>query len=554
MNEQIAQLSQILDVTNHGHILYIYDKLDRYVRNAVAFIKTGITFGGHVFIIDNKDKYDRIYQELQKTLTRGEWSCIHYIDIDDFYGLNGEFHSETTFHHFEKIIKPFQEKQIPIRIWSNVEWNEQDDKLIDFENKVDECVYSNKVVSVCAYNGKQISASLENHLCRNHDYFMTDYQLVKSILYKKRPVLFPSLSEQTEHKKIVEQLRATKHQLNSFIMHNLDPILILDMEDKIITVNQAFERTFGWSAAEVLGLNANEMPYIPNDRKFEVNRNRSFLLLGENLEGYESIRKTKAGTIVNVMMSCFPLWEEEDKVAGWAVMIRDITEQKQAQEVLIRTEKLSIAGELAASIAHEIRNPITTVKGFLQLLQTGTTEKWNYYSLMSSEIDRIELILSELLMLAKPQVSHFQQKNVSLLIQDVVSLLIPQANMNNVLIVTEFDSDEVMINCEENQLKQAFINFIKNAIDSMPQGGKVVIQMESSGKVELLIRIIDQGYGIPEHILPKLGQPFYTTKEKGTGLGLMVSKKIIENHQGSIAIYSKEKIGTTIEVKIPLNL
>jgi PAS domain S-box-containing protein len=553
LNEQIAQLTQLLDVTNHGHILYIYDKLDRYVRNAVAFIKTGIKFGGHVFIIDNKDKYDRIYQELQKTLTCGEWSCIHYIDIDS-YGLNGEFHSETTFHHFENIIKPFQEKQIPIRIWSNVEWNEQDDKLINFENKVDECVYSNKVVSVCAYNGKQISASLENHLCRNHDYFMTDYQLVKSILYKKRPLLTPSLLEQTEHKKIVEQLRATKHQLNSFIMHNLDPILILDMEDKIITVNQAFERTFGWSAAEVLGLNANEMPYIPDDRKFEVNRNRSFLLLGEYLDGYESIRKTKTGNLVNVMMSCFPLWEEEDKVAGWAVMVRDITEQKQAQEVLIRTEKLSIAGELAASIAHEIRNPITTVKGFLQLLQTGTTEKWNYYSLMGSEIDRIELILSELLMLAKPQVSHFQQKNVPLLIQDVVSLLIPQANMNNVLIVTEFDSDEVMNNCEENQLKQAFINFIKNAIDSMPAGGKVIIQMESSDKAEVLIRIIDQGYGIPEHILPKLGQPFYTTKEKGTGLGLMVSKKIIENHQGSIAIYSKENIGTTIEVKIPLNL
>jgi PAS domain S-box-containing protein len=553
LNEQIAQLTQLLNVTNHGHILYIYDKLDRYVRNAVSFIKTGIKFGGHVFIIDNKDRYDRIYQELQKTLTCGEWSCIHYNDNDDFYGLNGEFHSENIFHYLENIIKPFQEKQIPIRIWSHVEWNEQDEKLINFENKADECVYSNKVVSVCAYNGKQISASLENHLCRNHDYFMTDYQLVKSILYKKRPLLTPSLLEQTEHKKIVEQLRATKHQLNSFIMHNLDPILIIDMEDKIITVNQAFEKTFGWSAAEVLGLNANEMPHIPDDRKFEVNRNRSFILLGENLDGYESIRKTKAGDIVNVMVSCFPLWEEEDKVAGWAVMTKDITEQKQAQEVLIRTEKLSIAGELAASIAHEIRNPITTVKGFLQLLQTGTTEKWNYYSLMSSEIDRIELILSELLMLAKPQVSHFQQKNVSLLIQDVVSLLIPQANMNNVLIVTEFDSDEVIINCEENQLKQAFINFIKNAIDSMPAGGKVVIQMESSDKAEVLIRIIDQGYGIPEHILPKLGQPFYTTKEKGTGLGLMVSKKIIENHQGSIAIYSKETIGTIIEVKIPLD-
>jgi PAS domain S-box-containing protein len=549
MNEQIAQLTQILDVTNHGHILYIYDKFDRYVRNAVSFIKTGITFGGHVFIIDNKDRYDCIYQELQKTLTCGEWSCIHYIDNGEFYG---DVQSEAILRQFENIIKPFQEKQIPIRTWAHVEWNEQDEKLINFENKADECVYSNKVVSVCAYNGKQISASLENHLCRNHDYFMTDYQLVKSITYKKRPVLFPSLSEQTEHKKVVKQLRATKHQLNSFIMHNLDPILILDMDDKIITVNQAFERTFGWSATEVLGLNANEIPYIPDDRKFEVNRNRSFILLRENIDGYESIRKTKAGDIVNVLMSCFPLWEEEDKVAGWAVMIRDITEQKQAQEVLIRTEKLSIAGELAASIAHEIRNPITTVKGFLQLLQTGTEEKWNYYSLMGSEIDRIELILSELLMLAKPQVSHFQQKNVSLLIQEVVSLLIPQANMNSVLIKTEFDFDEVMINCEENQLKQAFINFIKNAIDSMPKGGKVVIQMKSIDKSEVLFRIIDQGYGIPEHILPKLGQPFYTTKEKGTGLGFMVSKKIIENHQGSIAIYSKENIGTTIEVKIPL--
>lgn len=550
MNEQIAQLTQILEVTNHGHILYIYDKLDRYVRNAVSFIKTGIKFEGHVFIIDNKDRYDHIYQELKKTLTCREWSCVHYIDNNDFHSQDEDFHCEMILPQLESRIKPFQEKQISIRIWAHIECKEQDDtKLINFENNADECVNSNKVVSICAYNGKQISASLQNHLCRNHDYFMTDYQLVKSILYKKRLALSPSLVEQAEHKKIVAQLKATKHQLNSFIMHNLDPILILDMDDKVVTVNQAFERTFGWSADEVLGLNMNELPNIPEERRFEINRNRSFLLVGESLEGYESIRKTKAGTIVNVMVSCFPLREEEEKVAGWAIIIRDITEQKQAQEVLIKTEKLSIAGELAASIAHEIRNPITTVKGFLQLLQTGTTEKWNYYDLMTSEINRIELILSELLMLAKPQVSHFQQKNVTLLIQDVVSLLIPQANMNNVMIITEFDSDEVIVNCEENQLKQAFINFIKNAIDSMPAGGKVVIQMESSA--ELLVRIIDQGYGIPEHILPKLGQPFYTTKEKGTGLGLMVSKKIIENHQGSIVIYSKENMGTTIEVKIP---
>jgi PAS domain S-box-containing protein len=545
----------MLKISNHGHILYVYDNFDRYVKNAVTYIKEGIEFGGHVFIIDNKVRYDRIYQILKETLSCGELRCIHHFDNDEFYSLHGDFHIEMILHYFKKVIEPFLDSQIPIRTWAHVEWKEQDhhfSKLISFEDKIDESVFSDKVISVCAYDGKQISASLENHLVRNHDYFMTDYQLVKSTLYKKRRVNFPSLSDQTEHKKVVEQLRATKHQLNSFIMHNLDPILILDMEDKVVSVNQAFERTFGWSSDEVLGLHANDIPYIPDDRKFEINRNRSFVLLGENLEGYESIRKTKDGAIVHVMVSCFPLWEKKDKIAGWAVMIRDITERKQAQEALIRTEKLSIAGELAASIAHEIRNPITTVKGFLQLLQSGTKEKWNYYDLMASEINRIELILSELLMLAKPQVAIFQPKNISLLIHDVVSLLVPQANMNNVSISTEFDSDEIIINCEENQLKQAFINFIKNAIDSMPTGGKLTIQLDSSNKAVLLIRIIDQGYGIPEHILPKLGQPFYTTKEKGTGLGFMVSKKIIENHLGSIAIWSKENKGTTIEVKIPL--
>jgi two-component system sporulation sensor kinase A len=124
--------------------------------------------------------------------------------------------------------------------------------------------------------------------------------------------------------------------------------------------------------------------------------------------------------------------------------------------------------------------------------------------------------------------------------------------MNNVFIITELDSDEVMVNCEENQLKQAFINFIKNAIDSMLKGGKLVIQMKSTNQAEIVIRFIDQGSGIPDYILHKLGQPFYTTKEKGTGLGFMVSKKIIENHQGSITIYSEENKGTTIELKIPL--
>jgi PAS domain S-box-containing protein len=380
---------------------------------------------------------------------------------------------------------------------------------------------------------------------------MTDKELMKSNLYNKRSVMFPSLVIQKDHKKMEERLKATKHQLKSFIMQNLDPILILDKDDKLVTVNHAFESTFGWSAKEVLGLNANDLPFIPEDRKFEVNRNRSYTILSENIEGYESVRQTKDGTILQVMLSTFPLKDEEDRISGRAAIIRDITDRKQAQELLIRTEKLSIAGELAAGIAHEIRNPVTTVKGFLQLLQNGAMEKEIYYDIMASEIARIELILSELLMLAKPQAVHFERKNISLLIKDVVTLLDAQAHMNNVQIITEFDSDELFLKCEQNQLKQVCINFIKNAIEAMPNGGKLVIQVKNINKEELFIYFIDQGSGIPNHILSKLGQPFYTTKEKGTGLGFMISKRIIENHKGSVAISSVENKGTTIVVRLP---
>lgn len=232
------------------------------------------------------------------------------------------------------------------------------------------------------------------------------------------------------------------------------------------------------------------------------------------------------------------------------MILRDVTEQKKAQELLIRAEKLSIAGELAAGIAHEIRNPLTAVKGFLQMLQSGA-HKSTYYEIMSSEITRIDMILGELLMLAKPIVANLQPKAISSLIQEVVALLEPQANMCNVQILTHFDNDQVQITCEANHIKQVCINFVKNAIEAMPNGGELAIHLTCDERM-VYIRFLDQGVGMPEHVLSKIGQPFYTTKEKGTGLGLMVSKKIIENHNEKMRVTSKENKRTTVEIMMPL--
>ncbi|MFT8323363.1 MAG: ATP-binding protein, partial [Bacillus sp. (in: firmicutes)] len=401
-----------------------------------------------------------------------------------------------------------------------------------------------------AINGDQITASYQNKLITTYPYFMNDFQIIESLLYM--PGNNPDFTVYKERKELESIIKATTHQLQSFIMHNLDSVFIINNEDVILTVNKAFEKIFGWKSQDIIGKYSSQLPHIPESEKEKVYQDQCKTLLGENVEEYESIRITKEGVQLHVMLSSFPLIDEYNKITGRAAIIRDMTEKKQAQEFLIKTEKLSIAGELAAGIAHEIRNPVTAIKGFLQLMEHEEQNNKVYYEIMEAEIERIELILSELLMLSKPQAVHVESTNIHVLIKDVVLLLEAEAIMNNVQIEMDFESEDIFINCEKNQLKQVSINFIKNAIEAMGNGGKLIIQIKNHQSKQVIIRFIDEGCGISSQVLAKLGQPFYTTKEKGTGLGFMVSKKIIENHHGEVSVISKENIGTTIEVRIPL--
>lgn len=233
------------------------------------------------------------------------------------------------------------------------------------------------------------------------------------------------------------------------------------------------------------------------------------------------------------------------------VIIRDISERKKNEELLINSEKLSVAGQLAAGIAHEIRNPLTSLKGFLQLITSGRGNSNNFYEIMKSELVRIESIVSELLMLSKPQVYEFVHKDSRQIMADTVNLLETQAILHDVIIEFHSDYRPLWVVGVENQLKQVFINVLKNAIEAMQNGGVVTINMSLDEERGVLIRIKDQGSGIPEEQLAKIGQPFYTTKDKGTGLGLMVTYKIIDNHQGKITAESKTGVGTTFIIQLP---
>ncbi|WP_318581669.1 ATP-binding protein [Bacillus paranthracis] len=243
---------------------------------------------------------------------------------------------------------------------------------------------------------------------------------------------------------------------------------------------------------------------------------------------------------------CLPLLH--DKIM---IIVRDITERKKTEELLNKSDTLAAIGQLAAGVAHEVRNPLTVIKGFIQLFQINKEDQEKYFDLMLSEIERIEAILQEFLSIAKTDELSTEKKNLYQIFKNVVSLINTKAIMTNIQVELYTDSKDIIIECSENQLKQVFINILQNSIEAMPDGGRISIHIKEIGKDGIIISVIDKGIGIPEERIKRLGEPFYSTKEKGTGIGLMLSYKIIESHQGNISIMSEVGVGTTVTIYLP---
>ena len=255
------------------------------------------------------------------------------------------------------------------------------------------------------------------------------------------------------------------------------------------------------------------------------------------------------GKTIEVETFTFPFVFENCKESTM-LLVRDIKDRKENQRLVVEAEKLGITGQLAASIAHEIRNPLTSIKGFMALAREGEL-KLDFISIIDKEIERIETIASELLVLGKPTSMKTVESNATTLLQNSFTLMQSQANMEGVLL--EFLSTEefLPIQCNEEQIKQVFINLIKNAIEATSNNGQILLKIYKQNN-KACIEITDNGKGIPEQIQDKLGQPFYSTKENGTGLGLMICYNIIHQHGGTINFKSKENKGTTFNVQLPL--
>ncbi|KIL51840.1 MEDS domain-containing protein [Jeotgalibacillus soli] len=235
------QLTKNLQVSSGGHILYLYDEIDRYVRNAVSYIVTGSQENHHIFFIDRMERFQLINEELKTRLSKEDLKKVHFIDSYDFYNLNGDFNTSIIVDYFQKIVQPLIESGTPFRTWAHVEWNEQKEifsRLVEYETSADTAVNDLKIISVCAYSGARITSSIQIKMMSNHEYVMTDDELLQSHLYKKKKVVFPSLSIQAE---IQSEMDLYKRKLDfiNVISHEVrNPLTVIKAYGSLILSNE----------------------------------------------------------------------------------------------------------------------------------------------------------------------------------------------------------------------------------------------------------------------------------------------------------------------------
>jgi PAS domain S-box-containing protein len=393
---------------------------------------------------------------------------------------------------------------------------------------------------------KNLKISIETLLDVMKELDSVYHLICNTIMSRNKDILTLAKSALDESNKDLQttlrELSALKNALNQATIFS-----ITDKDDNIVYVNDNFCKLYKYTREELIGKNHYILYSQLHPDQFFVEI-REKIKNGEVWTG-EIYNKAKDGSIYCIDTTLVPFIDQNGETYQHISIQYDITEKKKTEEMLLKTEKLSMVGELAAGIAHEIRNPLTTIKGFVQLLSEYDLGK-SYASTILDEIDRINFIVSEFMVFAKPHTIYFSKCNINETVKSVIKFLEPEAHLKNVIIECKCVCRDIWISGEKNQLKQVFLNMIKNAIEAMPAGGKVFVTIESNFS-EIVISIEDTGRGMTADQVRRLGEPFYTTKENGNGLGLMVSFKIIETHRGAIEVKSELNRGTKFIISFP---
>lgn len=327
--------------------------------------------------------------------------------------------------------------------------------------------------------------------------------------------------------------------------HGFDFLVVCNSKGQIRYVSSGIENILGYQTADVY--NQFFLRYLPR----RLHRNFLDVFQPDIDERQRFTLQLKSTTQKNVWSDVVikKIFIKETQESNYIVLVKDMSDKKEAEEILFRSEKMTVIGQLASGVVHEIRNPLTSLKGFIELLRAGLNRKEEYYKIMIEEIEKIEKVSTELLYVSKPLTQDHTHQWLKRIIIDVITLLNTQAVKKEIKIDLICPED-VIVYADRSQLKQVFINLIKNAIEAMTEPGRIQIKVEKQEHY-CLISVIDDGPGISEQLIHKIKEPFFTTKKDGTGLGLMVTSRIVENHNGLFNIKSSDQLGTVFEIQLP---
>ncbi len=344
-------------------------------------------------------------------------------------------------------------------------------------------------------------------------------------------------------------------RFSNVVHYTVNPIQITDARGRMIYVNPAFERSTGYTKEELIGQNPNLLSSGKYPKEF-WQKVWSTISSGRVWTG-EVENRRKSGQPIFTQLLISPILDGDGKVNGFLGAHRDITRQKELEQQLMHSQKMESIGTLAAGIAHEVGNPLTSISSIVQVLMRTTNDQFarEKLGLVQSQVHRITKIIRDLVDFSRPSNYQLQPTDIIKGLNDAVEIVRMSKKAKDVAFSVSIREEVPLLTLVPDQIAQVFINILLNAVDAMGgTKGKVEVGVSLDEK-NVLIEISDTGSGIIEDHLPKIFEPFFTTKPvgKGTGLGLWVSYGIVKSFRGDIRVTSAVDKGTTFTIILPLN-
>jgi two-component system, NtrC family, sensor histidine kinase HydH len=348
-------------------------------------------------------------------------------------------------------------------------------------------------------------------------------------------------------------LQQNQNYTQQVITSMSDGMLSIDTQGSVVAINKASVDILGIEPDRLKGIDLREI------LDFESSGVNDSLTRGHAMREREIAYARGTGTSIPLGITTSPILEQDGSSQGAVLILRDLREIKLLEAKVRRSEKLAAVGKLAAGIAHEVRNPLGSIRGFAQFLRHSLTDmpkEHEYAQIMVDEIDRINRVVTDLLSFANPRDAELETTDASELIRNIVKLVEMDIQAKQIDMQVEISPDLGDMVVDAAQITQAFLNLLINALKFVPAEGRIKVTAErTADRSGHLFQIEDNGPGIKPDQMSKIFEPFYTTRDTGTGLGLAIVHKIVENHQGEIDVISPlpgRDHGTVFAIQLPI--